>query len=129
MRFAIALVSTVAAALAIDIETKTEAKQLEGGIIDMPMPSMDNITVNTPEEAPIVGAAAPADSTAQPETVNATEEAPKVEASPYGPYPGYFDIPNHQSMDYSHSAPETLPGADFNKQVYEFDEHKQIWDQ
>ena len=32
--------------------------------------------------------------------------------------------------DYAHKqSGEKLPGADFNKQVYQFDEKKYIWDQ
>lgn len=70
------------------------------------------------EEAPVVVQ----DSLA----VKTQEDAPVVEA----PYPGYFDIHSmHQETDYSQPAPETLPGADFNKQVWEFDQSKNIWDQ
>ena len=32
-------------------------------------------------------------------------------------------------MDYLRPGPDSLPGPDFNKQVYEFDETKQIWHQ
>ena len=32
-------------------------------------------------------------------------------------------------MDYLRPGPDNLPGPDFNKQVYEFDDMKQIWHQ
>ena len=41
-----------------------------------------------------------------------------------------FDIGNmYQAPDYSQDYGEALPGADFNKQVYQFRENEQIWDQ
>ena len=41
-----------------------------------------------------------------------------------------FDIgPMYQTPDYSQDYGEALPGADFNKQVYQFRENEQIWDQ
>ena len=45
------------------------------------------------------------------------------------PYDGYFDNPNHQEYDYLRPGPDELPSPDFNKQVYEYDEMKQIWHQ
>ena len=69
------------------------------------------------EEAPVVEVAP----VVVPDSlvVNTQEDAPVVEA----PYPGYFDINSmHQETDYSQPAPENLPGADFNKRVYEFDQ-------
>ena len=46
------------------------------------------------------------------------------------PYPDYFQNPNHVSNDYSlPNENENLPGPDFNRKVYQFDETKQIWDQ
>lgn len=41
-----------------------------------------------------------------------------------------FSIGGHyREPDYEHEYGEELPGADFNKQVYQFNENKQIWDQ
>ena len=41
-----------------------------------------------------------------------------------------FDIGNmYQAPDYAQPYGETLPGADFNKQVYQFRENEAIWDQ
>ena len=41
-----------------------------------------------------------------------------------------FSIGQHYTKpDYTQEYGEVLPGADFNKQVYEFDEDKMIWDQ
>ena len=40
-----------------------------------------------------------------------------------------FDIGRrHREADYSSDYGETLPGADFNRQVYRFRENRQIWD-
>jgi len=36
---------------------------------------------------------------------------------------------SYKAPDYTSPYGETLPGADFNKQVYKFHEGKQIWDQ
>ena len=46
-------------------------------------------------------------------------------------YPDYFNSPQYIQPDYTRLPPkgEVLPGADFNKHVYEFNGHKQIWDQ
>ena len=46
-------------------------------------------------------------------------------------YPDYFLSPNYVTPNYSLQRPEgeTLPGADFNKQVYEFKADKKVWDQ
>ena len=41
----------------------------------------------------------------------------------------YYSHPGYHAPDYSHEYGETLPGADFNHQVYKFDEDHQIWDQ
>ena len=41
----------------------------------------------------------------------------------------YFRHPGYQQADYSVPYGETLPGPDFNRQVYNFDESQQIWDQ
>ena len=43
----------------------------------------------------------------------------------------YYSHPGYQSPDYSQPTPsgEHLPGADFNRQVYEFDCDHEIWDQ
>ena len=48
-----------------------------------------------------------------------------------GPYQGdaYYNYPAHHPADYSHNYDEVLPGADFNRQVWEFDNHGSIWDQ
>ena len=60
----------------------------------------------------------------EPVTVNAAEESPKVEASPYGHQASWdgkpsFGIGDHyREPDYSQEYGEVLPGADFNKQVY-----------
>ena len=41
-----------------------------------------------------------------------------------------FSIGQHyREPDYSQPYGEELPGADFNKQVYQFNENRQIWDQ
>ena len=41
-----------------------------------------------------------------------------------------FDIGSmYRAPDYSQDYGEALPGADFNKQVYQFRENEQIWDQ
>ena len=41
-----------------------------------------------------------------------------------------FSIGSHyREPDYSQPYGEKLPGADFNKQVYQFREDKMIWDQ
>ena len=41
-----------------------------------------------------------------------------------------FDIGGmYRAPDYSQDYGEALPGADFNKQVYQFRENEQIWDQ
>ena len=46
------------------------------------------------------------------------------------PYPDYFENPNHVENDYSlPSNNDDLPGPDFNRKVYQFDETKQIWNQ
>ena len=45
------------------------------------------------------------------------------------PYDKYFEHPDHQLQDYDLPGPSKLPGPDFNKHVYEFDEMKQIWHQ
>ena len=41
----------------------------------------------------------------------------------------YYAHPGYHTPDYSHQYGETLPGADFNKQVWEFDEDHSIFDQ
>ena len=40
----------------------------------------------------------------------------------------YFRNPGYQEPDYSKEYGEKLPGADFNKQVKQFSEDKNIWD-
>ncbi len=50
-------------------------------------------------------------------------------SSANGPYPDYFKSPAYKAADYSKAYGEVLPGADFNKQVYEFNANKPIWDQ
>jgi len=56
----------------------------------------------------------------------------KVDASanpnPYDQY-NYFNHPGYVAPSYEHEYGEVLPGADFNKQVYNFNEAHQIWDQ
>ena len=81
--------------------------------------------------------------------VNKQEEAPTVEhgnlhphakppgvphGKPHGkdqqaPYDDYFVNPEYKQFSYNRPGPERLPGADFNKKVYEFDETKEIWHQ
>ena len=50
----------------------------------------------------------------------------------YGPVDdSYFNYNSYRKPDYSKESSrsgEKLPGPDFNKQVYEFDERKHIWD-
>ena len=42
----------------------------------------------------------------------------------------YFDFSGHKDADYTHPYESRLPGADFNKQVYEFDSRNdKIFDQ
>ena len=73
----------------------------------------------------------------QPLIVNEQEEAPESQNANIGgkghhhkaPYDGYFENPNHQDYDYKLPGPAELPSPDFNKQVYEFDEMRQIWHQ
>ena len=73
----------------------------------------------------------------QPLIVNEQEEAPESQNANIGvkghhhkaPYDGYFENPNHQDFDYQRPGPAELPSPDFNKQVYEFDEMRQIWHQ
>ena len=50
---------------------------------------------------------------------------------PNGPYPEYFNSPNYVKPNYKNPRPagEKLPGADFNKHVYEFNGYNKIWDQ
>ena len=62
-------------------------------------------------------------------TVNAEEEAPGVEASNWSGKPSFGIGGHYREPDYSQEYGEELPGADFNKQVYNFNENKQIWDQ
>ena len=70
-------------------------------------------------------------------TVNEQEEAPKSEhpnIHPHGqahkiPYDDYFLNPEYKQYSYDRPGPDRLPGADFNKQVYEFNEMNQIWHQ
>ena len=51
----------------------------------------------------------------------------------YGPVDdSYFNYNSYRKPDYSKEksrSGEKLPGPDFNKQVYDFDERKHIWDQ
>ena len=51
----------------------------------------------------------------------------------YGPVDdSYFNYNSYRKPDYSKESSrsgEKLPGPDFNKQVYEFDEMRQIWHQ
>ena len=71
-------------------------------------------------------------------TVNEQEESPGVESANYPgprpknakvPYDEYFANPYHQQHDYLRPGPDKLPSKDFNKQVYEYNEMKQIWHQ
>ena len=48
--------------------------------------------------------------------------------NPYQDY-HYFNHPGYKAADYSKEYGEVLPGPDFNKQVYNFNENKEIWDQ
>ena len=41
----------------------------------------------------------------------------------------YFSHPGYVEPDYAQPYGEVLPGADFNRQVYEFDQTSNIWDQ
>ena len=43
--------------------------------------------------------------------------------------PGFDIGSDYKEPDYSKAPPENLPGADFNKQVHDFNEDKEIWDQ
>lgn len=47
------------------------------------------------------------------------------------PYEGdaYYNNPGYVEPSYEHRYEETLPGADFNRHVYEFDNNKPVWDQ
>ena len=71
----------------------------------------------------------------QPLVVNEQEKGAESQNANLGgnhhpaPYDGYFDNPNHQEYDYLRPGPDELPSPDFNKQVYEFDDMKQIWHQ
>ena len=71
----------------------------------------------------------------QPLIVNEQEKGAESQNANLGgnkhkaPYDGYFDNPNHQEYDYLRPGPNDLPSPDFNKQVYEYDEMKQIWHQ
>ena len=51
------------------------------------------------------------------------------DSHPGDAYPGYFNNPNHVLADYEHPYTGSLPSADFNKQVYNFDDDKNIFDQ
>ena len=45
-------------------------------------------------------------------------------------YPNYFELgPTYLEPSYNEAYGEALPGPDFNKQVYEFNEYQPIWDQ
>mmetsp|Transcript_37978 Transcript_37978/g.46345 ORF Transcript_37978/g.46345 Transcript_37978/m.46345 type:complete len:200 (+) Transcript_37978:70-669(+) len=44
-------------------------------------------------------------------------------------YPGYFENPEHRLADYSQDYKYVLPSADFNKQVYDFNDNVAIFDQ
>ena len=44
-------------------------------------------------------------------------------------YPGYFDNPNHVGADYSQPYQFTLPSADFNKAVHDFNEDEAVFNQ
>ena len=58
---------------------------------------------------------------------------PELIAAPHSfepiPYDNYFVHPGYHTPDYTHEYGEVLPGADFNKHVYEFDGDHNIWDQ
>ena len=56
-------------------------------------------------------------------------EATQLGAAPHSHGPEYFHYPAHAPADYSHQYDEILPGADFNRQVWEFDQHAAIWNQ
>ena len=43
--------------------------------------------------------------------------------------PGFSIGSNYRAPDYTNPYEEKLPGADFNRQVYQFDEREKIWDQ
>ena len=43
------------------------------------------------------------------------------------PYDGYFENPEY--VEHSLPGPNGLPSGDFNKQVYHFNDQKQIWNQ
>lgn len=61
-------------------------------------------------------------------TVNEQDAAPEVEGKRRKePYKGYFEMPHYVAYDYSLPPHPTLPGPDFNKQVYEFNMKNQIW--
>ena len=71
----------------------------------------------------------------QPLIVNEQEKGAESQNANLGgnhhpaPYDGYFDNQNHQEYDYLRPGPDELPSPDFNKQVFEFDDMKQIWHQ
>ena len=130
MRFATALITTFTFATAVRIENEIDANTKAKVDADTKVTSNeDDFDIPfTPEFTP---------------TINEQEEEISVAASYPGdhnhgsdpnypggdPYSGYFDIGKmHAQSDYELSAPENLPGGDFNKQVYEFDTNTNIWD-
>merc|ERR1719469_837446 len=118
MRFATALITTFTFATAVRIETETDLNTKAKVDADTKVTSNeDDFDIPfTPEFTP---------------TINEQEEEISVAATYPGgdPYSGYFDIGKmHAQSDYELSAPENLPGGDFNKQVYEFDTNTNIWD-
>lgn len=75
---------------------------------------------------------ATADATA---TSTASAEGPQPvysngqhDQNPYDHY-NYYQHPGYAAPDYSHDYVNPLPGADFNRQVYKFNEDHPIWNQ
>ena len=56
-------------------------------------------------------------------------QAAILEEERHGGKPSFSIGSHYRAPDYSQEYGEELPGADLNKQVYQFNENKQIWDQ
>ncbi len=115
-RFTISLIAFASAVKAVSLESKTDSEWDLQPISDQP-------------DHPMVISAAP------PAPTHDHEHKPLAPPTPYGNDPSpyehydYYQHPGYATPDYTHEYVEPLPGADFNRQVYKFDEDHPIWDQ
>ena len=113
-------------------DDKSDSAQTESATADSSGSTDTSASTGTKETSASDQPAITVDTEIATPTVNEQEKGPAVERGNYRPHPknasapydGYFANPYHQKQDYLRPGPDKLPGPDFNKQVYDYNEMK-----